>query len=154
MGDRKVLDQAKQDWDQALRDSMLATQRLQKIFAAQRFFVDVVAEMEPKSSSDSEDLVKVYWLGNREPPCFFVDFGRPGGESLGHVPTGIPTSPREYHAQAYVLEAAPALFVAALEKITDHAKRVQNALADLDHFLAKLAPPTSGGSDGPEPTRR
>ena len=152
MSDREALDQAKQDWDQALRDSMLATQRLQKIFAAQRFFVDVVAEMEPKSSSDSEDLVRVYWLGNREPPCFFVDFGRPG-ESLGHVPTGIPTSPREYHAQAYVLEAAPTLFVEALENITSHASRVQEALNGLDHFLAKLAPPTSGGSDDPEPTR-
>ena len=152
MSDREALDRARQDWEESLRTGKQAVMRLQKIFAAQQFFVDVSTEMGESSSNSSDQPVVVYWLGNREPPCFFVDYGDPNGQKIGYMATGIPTSPREYESQAYVLEAAPLLFGLCVEAISQHADRIGVALDDLDHFLARLAPKSSSGEGIPSPT--
>jgi hypothetical protein len=153
MSDREALDRARHAWEESLRTGKQAVLRLQKIFAAQQFFVDVHVEMEPESSASSDKPVSVYWLGNREPPCFFADYGDPDGQKIGYLPTGIPTSAREYASQAYVLEAAPRLFALCVEAITRHADRVEVALDDLDHFLSRLAPTASSAAGSPEPTQ-
>lgn len=154
MSDREALDRARQAWEESLRTGKQAVLRLQKIFAAQQFFVDVAVEMEASSSASSDQPVVVYWLGNREPPCFFVDYGDPDGQRIGYLPTGIPTSAREYDSQAYVLEAAPRLFALCVDAISQHADRIEVALDDLDHFLGRLTPSSSSAAGSPEPARQ
>ena len=149
MEGREALDKARKAWEESLRTGKQAVLRLQQIFAAQQFFVDVEVEMEAPSSASSDQPVAVYWLGNREPPCFFVDYGDPDGQRIGYLPTGIPTSAREYASQAFVLEAAPRLFSLCVEAISQHADRVGVALDDLDHFLSRLTPSAAGGSSEP-----